>query len=78
MHFFHVVAEKFSVFKSFATHWKTARESPVSLGMHEKFGEGVVLDMEGQGAQTRLQVSFDFDGTKWLVSAYANLRPMDD
>lgn len=45
---------------------------------HEKFGEGVVLDMEGQGPQTRLQVSFDFDGTKWLVSAYANLRPMDD
>ena len=45
---------------------------------HDKFGEGVVLDMEGQGPQTRLQVSFDFDGTKWLVSAYANLRPMDD
>ena len=45
---------------------------------HEKFGEGVVLDMEGQGPQTRLQVSFDFDGTKWLVSAYANLRPMDE
>lgn len=44
---------------------------------HEKFGEGVVLDMEGQGAQSRLQVSFDFDGTKWLVAAYANLRPMD-
>lgn len=44
---------------------------------HEKFGEGVILDMEGQGAQSRLQVSFDFDGTKWLVAAYANLRPME-
>ncbi|GAA6136102.1 DNA helicase II [Oceaniserpentilla sp. 4NH20-0058] len=44
---------------------------------HEKFGEGVILDMEGQGAQSRLQVSFDFDGTKWLVAAYANLKPMD-
>ncbi|MFT5592083.1 MAG: DNA helicase-2/ATP-dependent DNA helicase PcrA [Oceanicoccus sp.] len=45
---------------------------------HDKFGEGVILDMEGQGPQTRLQVSFDFDGTKWLVSAYANLKPMDE
>jgi len=45
---------------------------------HAKFGEGVVLDMEGQGAQSRLQVSFDFDGTKWLVAAYANLKPMDE
>ncbi|EAT13093.1 DNA helicase II [Oceanobacter sp. RED65] len=44
---------------------------------HAKFGEGTVLDMEGQGAQARVQVSFDFDGTKWLVAAYANLRPMD-
>lgn len=44
---------------------------------HEKFGEGVILDMEGQGAQARLQVSFDFDGTKWLVAAYAKLRPME-
>ncbi len=44
---------------------------------HAKFGEGVVLDMEGQGPQSRLQVSFDFDGTKWLVASYANLKPMD-
>ena len=44
---------------------------------HAKFGEGVVLDMEGQGPQTRLQVSFDFDGTKWLVASYANLKPME-
>lgn len=45
---------------------------------HEKFGEGVVLDMEGEGPQTRIQVSFDFDGTKWLVASFANLRPMDE
>ncbi len=44
---------------------------------HAKFGEGVILDMEGQGPQSRLQVSFDFDGTKWLVASYANLKPMD-
>jgi len=45
---------------------------------HQKFGEGVILDMEGQGAQARLQVSFDFDGTKWLVASFANLRPMEE
>ena len=44
---------------------------------HAKFGEGVVLDMEGQGAQTRVQVSFDFDGTKWLIAAMAKLQPME-
>jgi DNA helicase-2/ATP-dependent DNA helicase PcrA len=44
---------------------------------HAKFGEGVILDMEGQGPQSRLQVSFDFDGTKWLVASYANLKPME-
>jgi len=63
----------------FGTH--SAKEATgLNIGQrvwHEKFGEGVILDMEGQGAQSRLQVSFDFDGTKWLVAAYANLRPME-
>ncbi len=45
---------------------------------HAKFGEGMVMDLEGQGAQSRVQVSFDFDGTKWLVAAYAKLKPMDE
>ncbi|HKJ77776.1 MAG TPA: DNA helicase II [Gammaproteobacteria bacterium] len=41
---------------------------------HPKFGEGIVLQCEGQGAQARVQVRFDV-GTKWLVLAYANLQP---
>jgi len=56
------------------------RETGLKMGQrvwHGKFGEGTVLDMEGQGAQTRVQVSFDFDGTKWLIASMANLRPMD-
>jgi len=40
---------------------------------HEKFGEGVVLNFEGDGAHTRVQVNFHGVGTKWLVLAYANL-----
>jgi DNA helicase II / ATP-dependent DNA helicase PcrA len=41
---------------------------------HHKFGEGVVLNFEGEGDHTRLQVSFKQGGTKWLVMAYANLQ----
>jgi len=43
---------------------------------HAKFGEGVVLDVEGQGAQARVHVNFDAQGAKWLMSAYANLQPI--
>ena len=42
--------------------------------LHEKFGEGVVLNYEGQGAQARVQVNFDGPGTKWLMMSYANLQ----
>jgi len=40
---------------------------------HSKFGEGVVLDLEGQGKSARAQVKFERSGSKWLVVAYANL-----
>ncbi|WOH36857.1 DNA helicase II [Thalassotalea fonticola] len=42
--------------------------------MHQKFGEGVVLNFEGTGAQSRVQVNFSDHGTKWLVVAYARLE----
>ncbi|MEL7448855.1 MAG: DNA helicase II [Pseudomonadota bacterium] len=41
---------------------------------HGKFGDGIVLNCEGHGAHTRLQVNFETEGTKWLVMAYANLE----
>ena len=41
---------------------------------HAKFGEGVVLSIEGQGEHARVQVNFQGDGSKWLVLAYANLE----
>lgn len=40
---------------------------------HAKFGQGVVLALEGSGAHTRVQVKFKEHGVKWLVLAYANL-----
>ncbi|HHH35756.1 MAG TPA: DNA helicase II [Gammaproteobacteria bacterium] len=41
---------------------------------HAKFGEGVVLNYEGQGSHARIQVNFKNAGTKWLVAAYAKLE----
>jgi DNA helicase-2/ATP-dependent DNA helicase PcrA len=41
---------------------------------HPKFGDGIVLHCEGQGAQARVQVNFEGVGAKWLVVAYANLE----
>ncbi|WP_425522750.1 hypothetical protein [Xylella fastidiosa] len=41
--------------------------------MHPTFGCGVVVDYEGSGAHTRVQIKFDDVGTKWLVMAYAKL-----
>jgi DNA helicase-2/ATP-dependent DNA helicase PcrA len=42
--------------------------------IHAKFGDGVVLNLEGQGAQARVQVNFDGLGSKWLMMEYANLQ----
>ena len=41
---------------------------------HAKFGEGVVLDCEGNSSSARVQVHFENAGSKWLVLAYANLE----
>jgi len=40
---------------------------------HAKFGEGVILQMEGDGAQERVQINFKQVGVKWLMLAYAQL-----
>ena len=40
---------------------------------HDKFGEGIVLQIEGSGAQERVQINFKQVGVKWLMLAYAKL-----
>jgi DNA helicase II / ATP-dependent DNA helicase PcrA len=54
-------------------------DSPGSLRLgqrvrHQKFGDGVVLSVEGQGSNARVQVNFERQGTKWLMMGYANLE----
>ena len=43
---------------------------------HQKFGEGVVLDIKGGGADGQVQVNFKRAGTKWLALEYAKLTPL--
>jgi DNA helicase-2/ATP-dependent DNA helicase PcrA len=55
----------------------TTNDSGFRLGQrvrHQTFGEGVVLNCEGQGAHARVQVKFNKVGVKWLVVNYANLE----
>ncbi|HGX92759.1 MAG TPA: DNA helicase II, partial [Candidatus Tenderia sp.] len=62
-------------------HTASAGRAPAPDGLqlgqhvvHPKFGEGIILNYEGQGASARVQVNFSDVGTKWLVTAYANLQ----
>jgi len=66
-----------------ATRFRTPVEEPVSPGVrlgarvkHSKFGEGVVLNVEGSGAHARVEVRFEAVGTKVLMAQYANLEPV--
>ena len=54
-------------------------DTSLALGqrvLHSKFGEGTVLNFEGAGAKARVQVNFDYEGSKWLVVGFANLQPL--
>jgi DNA helicase-2/ATP-dependent DNA helicase PcrA len=43
---------------------------------HTKFGEGMIIDLEGSGADARVQVNFKHAGTKWLALEYAKLTAL--
>lgn len=68
--------QSYGRFHSGASH-EAFSESGFQLGQrvrHVKFGEGTVLNYEGSGPQSRIQVNFDDLGSKWLVVAYARLE----
>lgn len=55
----------------------TQEGTPFILGQlvrHPSFGEGTILNIEGQGAHARIQVNFMDSGSKWLVLSYAKLE----
>jgi DNA helicase II / ATP-dependent DNA helicase PcrA len=41
---------------------------------HAKFGEGVVVNLEGSGTDARIQVNFGPQGVKWLALSLAKLE----
>lgn len=57
--------------------YQATNESGLSVGQrvnHKKFGEGTVTHFDGQGNQSRIQVTFDKHGSKWLIARIANLQ----
>jgi DNA helicase-2/ATP-dependent DNA helicase PcrA len=54
-------------------------DTAFSLGQrvqHSLFGEGTILNFEGGGAQARVQVNFESEGSKWLMLSYAKLEAL--
>jgi DNA helicase-2/ATP-dependent DNA helicase PcrA len=43
---------------------------------HPIFGEGLVINCEGNGPKARIQINFDDVGLKWLVLGFAKLEPL--
>jgi DNA helicase II / ATP-dependent DNA helicase PcrA len=41
---------------------------------HSRFGDGVILALEGSGSEGRAQVNFKRDGAKWLALGVAKLE----
>lgn len=54
-----------------------AEEYPFPVGQpvyHDMFGEGIVMQYEGQGAGLRMEVNFSDAGSKWLVYSFAKAK----
>ena len=66
-----------AVTRDFFTKSQPDADTPFGPGqrvVHDRFGEGTVLNLEGRGSHARIQVNFETSGAKWLVLAYANLQ----
>jgi DNA helicase-2/ATP-dependent DNA helicase PcrA len=59
------------------THRAAVEPSSDLLGLrigqqvtHRQFGDGIILQQEGQGNRARLQIKFSRVGVKWLIASY--------
>ena len=53
------------------------RGVPFRIGQnvaHARFGEGVIVNIEGSGTDARVQVNFGREGVKWLALSVAKLE----
>ncbi len=67
-----------------ASSYPSAPKAPASHGLrtgqsvfHTKFGEGVIVTLEGSGDDARAQVNFGRHGMKWLALSVAKLTPVN-
>ena len=51
--------------------------APGQSVFHTKFGEGVIVTLEGSGEDARAQVNFGRHGMKWLALSVAKLTPVN-
>lgn len=77
-------AASFASFSPFAKSSAKTTASILQDGMwkmgqkvyHAKFGQGTIINVEGSGEATRLQIAFQGNGIKWLIAKMANLERM--
>ncbi len=77
-------AASFANFSPFAKSSAKTTASILQDGMwkmgqkvyHAKFGQGTIINVEGSGEATRLQIAFQGNGIKWLIAKMANLERM--
>jgi DNA helicase II / ATP-dependent DNA helicase PcrA len=58
-------------------HAKRAQSSGFRIGqtvLHAKFGEGVIVNLEGAGSDARAHINFGRNGLKWLALGIAKLE----
>jgi DNA helicase-2/ATP-dependent DNA helicase PcrA len=67
-----------------ASAYPSTPKAPASHGLrvgqsvfHTKFGEGVIVTLEGSGDDARAQVNFGRHGMKWLALSVAKLTPVN-
>ncbi|MDQ7090175.1 MAG: DNA helicase II [Methylococcales bacterium] len=65
---------RMGVQKSRANPVQTSRYKVGEKINHAKFGLGVILQVEGEGKQEKVQVNFYKGSLKWLILAYAKLE----
>ncbi len=66
-----------SQFEDLPPNGKNKLPNGLRIGLtveHGKFGVGVIVQAEGQGNDTRVQVNFENFGNKWLVLSFAKLK----
>jgi DNA helicase-2/ATP-dependent DNA helicase PcrA len=74
------VHRAYSSDSSSPTLFEENEETGLRIGQrvqHVKYGEGVILQMEGGGDRAKVEVNFPGVGAKWLMVGYANLVALE-